>query len=65
MRDVRKKMADKMAQTLFRFSIFLPAMRTISFFNNGPTVQTGLIVTEMMTTHSFFLKIVKKIYALP
>jgi hypothetical protein len=28
-------------------------VRTISFFNKESTVQTGLIVTEMMSAHGF------------
>lgn len=64
MTDIGKEMTDQVSQALFWLGIFLSAPRTKPFFDNGAAVQTGLIMTEMVTAHGFFLKISKNIFSI-
>ena len=57
MGDILKKMADEVADAFFRFEVFLATVRAESFRDDGPAIQTGLVVTKMVTAHGFFLKI--------
>ena len=57
MGDVLEEMADEVADAFFRFEVFLAAVGAESLLDDGPAVQTGLVVTKMVTAHGFFLKI--------
>jgi hypothetical protein len=57
MGDVLEEMADEVADAFFRFEVFLAAVGAESLLDDGSAVQTGLVVTEMVTAHGFFLKI--------
>jgi hypothetical protein len=53
-----------MPHAFFGFGIFLAAMGAEPLFYDGPAVEAGLVMAEMMT-HSFFLKISKKMFITP
>jgi hypothetical protein len=51
MRDVLEEMTHQVANSFLRLKILLAAMRTVTFSYRVPAVQTGLIVTKMMSGH--------------
>jgi len=57
MGDVLKKMPDEVPDGFLRLQILLAAPRTIPLLYGKSTVQAGLVMSEMMSAHSFFLKI--------
>jgi hypothetical protein len=57
MGDILKKVPDDISDRFLRLQILLAAPRTIPLLYGKAAVQAGLVMSEMMAAHSFFLKI--------
>jgi hypothetical protein len=57
MGDVLKKMPDQVPDRFLGLKVLLAAPRTIPLLYGKAAVQAGLVMSEMMSAHGFFLKI--------